>query len=135
MKYSALFKLWVQPYGPPASFQCASETLRCSIYDHKNEQLLNFHIIKAQESYNVKYFKEIKRLKSLQKAEEYLEPKRASMMELFWIYLTTYYFRNKSSIIDARLGKASKNIEIFKVKLGWSKSSWLFQCVGFLVLI
>ena len=28
-----------------------------------------------QESYNVKYFKEIKRLKSLQKAEVYLEPK------------------------------------------------------------
>ena len=31
----------------------------------------------------VKYFKEIKLLKSLQKAEAYLEPKQASMMELF----------------------------------------------------
>ena len=32
-----------------------------------------------QESYNLKYFKEIKRLKSLQvKAEAYLEPKRVS---------------------------------------------------------
>ena len=70
--------------------------LRCSIYDHKkNEQLLNFHTIKPQnptykapnrfqESYNVKYFKVIKRLKSLQKAESYLEPKRASMMGLFY---------------------------------------------------
>ena len=36
-----------------------------------------------KESYNVKFFKEIKRLRSLQKAEEYLEPKQASMMELF----------------------------------------------------
>ena len=34
-----------------------------------------------------KNFKEIKRLKSLQvKAEAYLEPKRASMMELFCEY-------------------------------------------------
>ena len=31
----------------------------------------------------VKYFKEIKRVKSLQKAEAYLEPKRTSAMELF----------------------------------------------------
>ena len=42
-----------------------------------------------QESYYVKYFKEIKRLKSLQKqkAEVYLEPKQASMMELFCEYV------------------------------------------------
>ena len=39
---------------------------------------------KFQEPFNVKYFKEIKRLKGLQvKAVSYLEPKRASMMELF----------------------------------------------------
>ena len=31
----------------------------------------------------VKYFKEIKRSKSLQKAEAYLEPQRASTIELF----------------------------------------------------
>ena len=31
----------------------------------------------------VKYFKEIKRLRSLQKAEAYLETKRASSTELF----------------------------------------------------
>ena len=38
--------------------------------------------------YNVKYFKEIKRLKSLQvKAEAYLEPKRATMMQLFCEYI------------------------------------------------
>ena len=39
-----------------------------------------------QESYNVKYFKEIKRLKSVQKAEAYLEPKRASTMQVFCEY-------------------------------------------------
>ena len=39
-----------------------------------------------QESYNVKYFKEIKRLKSLQKAEADLEPKQRSIMELFCEY-------------------------------------------------
>ena len=32
------------------------------------------------------HFKEIKRLKSLQKAEVYLEPKRTSTMELFCEY-------------------------------------------------
>ena len=47
-----------------------------------------------------KYFKEIKRLKSLQKAEVYSEPKQAYMMELF----CEYYFCNKSSIMDGRLG-------------------------------
>ena len=39
-----------------------------------------------QESYNVKYFKEIKRLKSPQKAEAYLEPKQASTMEPLYKY-------------------------------------------------
>ena len=40
-----------------------------------------------QESYNIKYFKEIKRLKNLEvKAEAYLGPKQASMMELFCKY-------------------------------------------------
>ena len=34
----------------------------------------------------MKYFKETKRLKSLQKAEVYLEPMRASTMELFCEY-------------------------------------------------
>ena len=33
-----------------------------------------------------KYFQEIKRLKSLQKAEVFLEPKQASMVELFCEY-------------------------------------------------
>ena len=83
--------------SPTASFQRVWVNLRCSIYDHKNEQLLNFYIIapqistckapnRYQESSNVKYFKVIKRLKSLQKAEAYLEPKRASMMELLCEY-------------------------------------------------
>ena len=34
----------------------------------------------------VKHFQEIKRLNSLQKIEEYLEPKRASTTELFCEY-------------------------------------------------
>ena len=83
--------------SPTASFQRVWVNLRCSIYDHKNEQLLNFYIIapqistckapnRYQESSNVKYFKVIKRLKSLQKAEAYLEPKRASMTESFCKY-------------------------------------------------
>ena len=83
--------------SPTASFQRVWETLKCSIYDHKNEQPLKFLIItpqiptcrvpnRYQESYNVKYFKVIKRLKSPRKAEAYLEPKRASMMELFCEY-------------------------------------------------
>ena len=40
-------------------------------------------MIKFQESYNIKCFKEIKPLKSSQKAEAYLEPKQVSLMELF----------------------------------------------------
>ena len=39
-----------------------------------------------QESYNVKYFKEIKYLKSLQKAEVFLETKPISAMGLFCEY-------------------------------------------------
>ena len=42
----------------------------------------------------------MKLLKSLEKAEAYLEPERVSAMELFLIDLTAYYFRNKSSIMD-----------------------------------
>ena len=57
-----------------------------------------------QESYNVKYFKEIKCLESLLKAEVYLEPKRISAMELFLNILNGYYFHSKGSIIDVRLG-------------------------------
>ena len=90
-----------------------------------------------QEPYYEKYFKEIKRLKSYQKAETYLKPKWASTMEIFlWKHLMAYYFRNKSSIIDVWLSYiyASKNIEIFKVKLKWIKSSRLLQRVAFLVL-
>ena len=48
-----------------------------------------------QESYNVKYFKEIKRLKSLQKAEAYLEPKQASMMEHFNMFNDVLFLQLK----------------------------------------
>ena len=57
-----------------------------------------------QESHNVKYLKEIKRLKSLQKAEAYPELNWASTIYFLWIYLTVYYFGNISSIIDVWLG-------------------------------
>ena len=48
-----------------------------------------------QEPYDVKYFNEIKRLRSLQKAEAYLEPKQASMMEPFW-QLTIFAIKTPS---------------------------------------
>ena len=80
-----------------ASFQRVWESFRCSLYGHKNYQLLNVHIItpqiptfkvpnRFQESYSVKCFKVIKHLKSIQKAEAYLQPKRESMMQLFYEY-------------------------------------------------
>ena len=52
-----------------------------------------------------------------------------------WIYLSALYYRNISSIIDLRLGYiwACENIEIFKVKLRWRKSSRLLQRIAFLV--
>ena len=84
-----------------------------------------------------KNFKEIKRLKSLQvkkqrRIQNLSENLRCSFL---WIYLTVYCFCNKSSITDVRLGYiwATENIEIFKVKLLWSKLSWLLQRVAFLV--
>ena len=50
-------------------------------------------------------------------------------------YLTAYYFRNKSFIIDVRMAyiQASKNIEIFKKASEWNKSLQLLERVAFLV--
>ena len=62
-------------------FNSMFDELKEVMYFRFQEQFNRF-----QESYNVKYFKEIKRLKSLQKAEAYLEPKQVSMMELFSEY-------------------------------------------------
>ena len=47
--------------------------------------------------------------------------------------LTTYYFCDKSFIIDVRLGyiQASENIEISKVKLSSNKLSRLLQRKAF----
>ena len=56
------------------------------MFDELKEVKLLLKNNKFQESYNVQYLKEIKRLKSLQKAEAYLEPKRASTVELFCEY-------------------------------------------------
>ena len=62
--------------------------VRClSIFDELKEVKYFTRNNRFQESFNVKYFKEIKRLKSLQvKAVSYLEPKRTSMMKLFCEY-------------------------------------------------
>ena len=51
------------------------------------------------------------------------------------MHLTAYYFRNKSSIIDIQLGyiQVLENIEMFKVKLRWSKSLRLLQRVAFVM--
>ena len=54
-------------------------------------------------SYNVKYFKERKRLKNLRKKEAYLEPKRATTMELFCEYterLTIFAIKVLSWMFD-----------------------------------
>ena len=77
-----------------------------------------------QEPYNEKYF--------LKKTFEGVFRTQGSIFDgtFLWIYLTAYYFCNKVSTIDLRLGY----IEIFKVKLRWSKSSWLLQRIAFLVL-
>ena len=62
---------------------------------------------------------------------------RLDMLISVMLIKKTYYFCNKISIIDVQLGyiQTSKNIEIFNVKLRWSKSSRLLQRVAFLVLI
>ena len=84
----------------------------------------------------MKYFKEIKRLKSLSKSRVVFRTQASIYDEAFLsIYLTAYYFRNISPTIDVWLCYiwASENIDIFKVKLNWSKSSRLLQRVVFLV--
>ena len=48
-----------------------------------NNSMFNITFDELKE---VKFFKEIKRLKGLQKAKAYLEPKQASMMEVFCEY-------------------------------------------------
>ena len=71
----------------------------------------------------VKYFKEMKGLKSLQVKEAvYLEPKLASMMKIFCENSIA-----KNSITDARLGSkeasALKIMKFSKRSLRWRKSS------------
>ena len=63
-----------------------------SMFDELKEVLLKLiRLNRFQEPYNEKSFKEIKRLKSLQKAEAYLEPMRASTMKLFCEYTERLY--------------------------------------------
>ena len=81
----------------------------------------------SDELTEVKYFKEMKGLKSLQvKAQAYLEPKRASMISFFVKTVNNLLFSQKiNSIIDTKLGskEASENNEICKTKLRSSTSS------------
>ena len=56
------------------------------MFDELKKRKVLYRNNRFQGSYNVKYFKVIKRLKSLQKAEAYLEPKWASTIELFCEY-------------------------------------------------
>ena len=58
------------------------------MFDELKEEVLlkMIRLNRFQEPYNEKSFKKIKRSKSLQKAEVYLEPMRASTMELFCEY-------------------------------------------------
>ena len=59
------------------------------MFDELNEVKYFKKIIRLnifQEFYNEKYFKEIKHLKSLQNADEYLQPKWTTTMELFCEY-------------------------------------------------
>ena len=58
-----------------------------SVFDELKEVRYFTRNNRFQESFNVKYFKEIRSLKSLQvKAVPYLQPKRASIIELFGEY-------------------------------------------------
>ena len=52
-----------------------------SMFDEYFKKIIRLN--RFQESCNVKCYKEIKRSKSLQKAEAYLESKRAATMEFF----------------------------------------------------
>ena len=49
-------------------------------------------LLVSPKHYSEKSFKKIKRLKSLQKAEVYLEAMGASTMELFWEYINGFIF-------------------------------------------
>ena len=61
----------------------ASVLINGIVFNRSNGSMIKC-LIACKGSYNVKkYFKEIKRLVNLQKAETYLEPKLASAMELF----------------------------------------------------
>ena len=93
MKCPAVFKI-----GSNSIISTYLGKLEMSNYDHKNKQLLNFHIITPQvlnckvpsrfrDSYNVGYFKVIKHLKSLQKAEVYLEVQQTFMIVHFCEYI------------------------------------------------
>ena len=59
------------------------------MFDELKQEVPQKKIIRLnrfQEPYNERSFKKIKHLKSLQKAEVYLEPMQASTMELFCEY-------------------------------------------------
>ena len=57
------------------------------MFDELKELKYFKEVTDSYRVYNVKFFKEIKRSKSLQKAEAHLEPKWASTMELLCEYI------------------------------------------------
>ena len=69
----------------------------------KLKEVKYFKEITFQESYNVKWLKEIS-LKSFQKVEAYLESKQASIIIFFVNILNGLIFLQKSSIIEVRQG-------------------------------
>ena len=110
-----------------------------SIFDELKEVKYSTRNNRFQESFNVKCFKE-KKKKTFEESSTKSSATFRTQASIYdgsflWIYLTAYYFRNKSSIIDDQLGymQTFENIEIFKVRLSGSKSSRLLQRVAFLV--
>ena len=57
------------------------------MFDELKEVKYFKEVTESWRVWNVKYFKKIKRSKSLQKPEVHLGPKRASAMELFCEYI------------------------------------------------
>ena len=121
------------------SYNSKTRVIRTNFESPWGFELQEFKCNRFHESYNAKHIKEITRLKSLQTKSRGVFKTQASICDgdIWWIYLTAYYFNNKSSFINVRLGyiQVSKNIEIFKVKLRYSKLSRLLQRVAFRVTL
>ena len=102
-----------------------------SIFDELKEVKYFTRNNRFQDSFHVKYFQRIITFEESSSKSSVVFRSQASIYDkiFLWIYLTAYFFRNKSSIIDVQLGymQTLENIEIFQVKLRWSKPSRLLQ--------